>query len=239
MAARAVDPGVAGGCWGRPALAREPWGLAGACSKLWLVLHLETENSCAQHTSLRGPPLPPAQAVAAGRWVLIEDINLAPAEVLAALVPLLERRRLHIAARAEVVEAAPGFQLLATVTCGPGGAAAGAYGSSQAVKDLLGGLFHHVAGEQGGASGPAGAAAGEQGVRMVVGHRGCLAPPWPQRTWVPLCGWACWGSWRALLWLCGWAATPMPLLQQRPLRRLVLMPAPCSLTACSGAALWR
>lgn len=115
------------------------------------MLQLEVENSRAQPTSLTqgAPPLPLAQAVAAGRWVLIEDINLAPAEVLAALVPLLERRRLHIAARAEVVEAAPGFQLLATVTCGPGGAAAGAYGSSQAVKDLLGGLFHHVAGEAG------------------------------------------------------------------------------------------
>ena len=53
--------------------------------------------------------------------MLVEDINLAPAEVLAALVPLLERRTLHIAARGEVVTAAPGFQLLATVTSAPGG----------------------------------------------------------------------------------------------------------------------
>ncbi|GAB4814206.1 hypothetical protein N2152v2_001252 [Parachlorella kessleri] len=89
-------------------------------------------------------PGPLAQAVSQGRWVLVEDINLAPAEVLAALVPLLERRTLHVAARGEVVTAAPGFQLLATVTSAPGGTASGAYGSSQAVKDLLGGLFHYV-----------------------------------------------------------------------------------------------
>eukprot|EP00887_Chlorella_sp_A99_P000601 scaffold17.g601.t1 len=89
-------------------------------------------------------PGPLTQAVAQGRWVLIEDINLAPAEVLAALVPLLERRMLSIAARAETVHAAPGFQLIATVTSAPGGTAAGAYGSSQAVKNLLGGLLHYV-----------------------------------------------------------------------------------------------
>ena len=52
--------------------------------------------------------------------MLVEDINLAPAEVLAALVPLLERRSLSIAARAESVAAAPGFQLIATVTSAPG-----------------------------------------------------------------------------------------------------------------------
>jgi midasin len=91
-------------------------------------------------------PGPLTQAVAQGRWLLVEDVNLAPAEVLAALVPLLERRTLTVAARGDSVAAAPGFQLIATVTSAPGGTAAGAYGSSQAVKDLLGGLFHYVAG---------------------------------------------------------------------------------------------
>ena len=92
-------------------------------------------------------PGPLTQAVAQGRWVLVEDANLAPPEVLAALVPLLERRVLHIAARAEAVPAAPGFQLLATVTSAPRGGAggAGAYGSSVPLRDLLGGLLHHVA----------------------------------------------------------------------------------------------
>ncbi len=68
----------------------------------------------------RASPRVPPQAVAQGRWVLVEDVNLAPAEVLAALVPLLERRQLAIAARAESVAAAPGFQLIATVTSAPG-----------------------------------------------------------------------------------------------------------------------
>lgn len=58
--------------------------------------------------------------MAQGRWVVIEDINLAPPEVLATLVPLLERGQLHIPQRAQVVEAAPGFQLLASVTSAPG-----------------------------------------------------------------------------------------------------------------------
>ena len=44
----------------------------------------------------------------------------AHAEVLAALIPLLERRVLHVAARAESIRAAPGFQLIATVTSAPG-----------------------------------------------------------------------------------------------------------------------
>ena len=68
--------------------------------------------------------------MAQGRWVLVEDINLAPAEVLAALVPLLERRSLSIAARAESVAAAPGFQLIATVTSAPG------QRSSRSVEEL-------------------------------------------------------------------------------------------------------
>lgn len=38
---------------------------------------------------------------------------------------------------------------LAPAVLPAGGTAAGAYGSSQEVKDLLGGLFHYVAGEAG------------------------------------------------------------------------------------------
>ncbi len=65
-------------------------------------------------------PGPLTQAVVQGRWILIEGINLAPAEVLAALLPLLDRRELHIPSRAEMLHAAPGFQLIATVTSLPG-----------------------------------------------------------------------------------------------------------------------
>ena len=72
---------------------------------------------------------------------MIEDANMAPPDVLAALVPLLESHTLALPSRGEVIEAAPGFQLLATVTSAPGSGAigegsggGGAYGSSQMVK---------------------------------------------------------------------------------------------------------
>ena len=55
-----------------------------------------------------------AQAVLQGRWVLIEDLDLAPLEVLASLIPLLDSRRLFIPARDAVAVARPGFRFLAT-----------------------------------------------------------------------------------------------------------------------------
>lgn len=64
------------------------------------------------------------QAVAQGKWLLIEDLNLAPPEVLAALVPLLGSGQLHLPQRAQVIKAAPGFQLLASITTAPGAAPA-------------------------------------------------------------------------------------------------------------------
>ncbi len=60
------------------------------------------------------------QAVAQGKWLVIEDLNLAPPEVLAALVPLLGSRQLHLPQRAQVIKAAPSFQLLASITTAPG-----------------------------------------------------------------------------------------------------------------------
>ncbi len=51
-------------------------------------------------------PAPLLQAVTEGRWVVIEDINMAPPDVLAALVPLLESGTLHVASRAQVGGAA-------------------------------------------------------------------------------------------------------------------------------------
>ena len=73
-------------------------------------------NDCMYKAPAAGGP----QAVTDGRWLLVEDINLAPADVLAALVPLLERRRLHLPQAGRTVAAAPGFQMLATVTSAPG-----------------------------------------------------------------------------------------------------------------------
>lgn len=56
------------------------------------------------------------QAVQQGRWALLEDVDRAPFEVLSAIVSLLERRRLFLPGRGDIVEAAPGFQLFATRT---------------------------------------------------------------------------------------------------------------------------
>ncbi len=62
------------------------------------------------------------QAVSEGKWLVIEDLNLAPMDVLAALVPLLERRQLQLPQREQSITAAEGFQLLATITSSPGDA---------------------------------------------------------------------------------------------------------------------
>ncbi|KAJ1986122.1 AAA ATPase midasin [Dimargaris cristalligena] len=53
-------------------------------------------------------------AVRQGGWVLIEDIDLAPLEVVSALLPLLEERSLFIPSRGERLTAHHQFQLFAT-----------------------------------------------------------------------------------------------------------------------------
>ena len=54
------------------------------------------------------------QAVMAGEWVVIEDLDRAPFEVLSVLVPLLRSRTLIIPGRDVPLVAAPGFCLFAT-----------------------------------------------------------------------------------------------------------------------------
>lgn len=54
-------------------------------------------------------------AVQEGRWILIEDIDKAPTEVLSILLSLLEKRELTIPSRGEVIKAANGFQLISTI----------------------------------------------------------------------------------------------------------------------------
>lgn len=54
-------------------------------------------------------------AVKEGRWVLIEDIDKAPTEVLSILLSLLEKRELTIPSRGEIIKAANGFQLISTI----------------------------------------------------------------------------------------------------------------------------
>ncbi|ORY83905.1 P-loop containing nucleoside triphosphate hydrolase protein [Protomyces lactucae-debilis] len=60
-------------------------------------------------------------AVKAGKWLLIEDIDKAPKEVLSVLLPLMESGRILIPSRDETIAAAPGFRLLATRTVSAGG----------------------------------------------------------------------------------------------------------------------
>jgi midasin len=54
-------------------------------------------------------------AVQEGRWVLIEDLDRAPAEVIGTLLPLIERGTLSIPNRKAVIHAAHGFRILATI----------------------------------------------------------------------------------------------------------------------------
>ncbi|KAH7328502.1 hypothetical protein B0I35DRAFT_473203 [Stachybotrys elegans] len=54
-------------------------------------------------------------AVREGRWVLVEDLDRAPAEVVSTLLPLIERKELLIPSRGETIRAADTFRLFATV----------------------------------------------------------------------------------------------------------------------------
>ncbi|KAF7549141.1 hypothetical protein G7046_g8442 [Stylonectria norvegica] len=54
-------------------------------------------------------------AVREGRWVLVEDLDRAPTEVLSTLLPLIERKELLIPSRGERIHAASSFRLFATV----------------------------------------------------------------------------------------------------------------------------
>lgn len=57
-------------------------------------------------------------AILSGRWVVIEDIDRAPFEVLAALMPLLETREMILPGRGERLVAHPNFQIFGTTTHG-------------------------------------------------------------------------------------------------------------------------
>ncbi|XP_077869169.1 midasin [Saccoglossus kowalevskii] len=54
------------------------------------------------------------QAVTHGYWILLEDIDYAPMDVVSVLVPLLESNTLSVPGHGDTVKAAPGFQLFAT-----------------------------------------------------------------------------------------------------------------------------
>ena len=56
------------------------------------------------------------QAVQGGKWIVIEDIDLASVDVISVILPLLETRKLFIPGRGEEIQAAHGFQIFATET---------------------------------------------------------------------------------------------------------------------------
>ncbi|KAM8810105.1 midasin [Eudromia elegans] len=63
------------------------------------------------------------QAVTKGHWVLLEDIDYAPLDVISVLIPLLEKGELLIPGRGDCLKVAPGFQFFATrriFSCGGG-----------------------------------------------------------------------------------------------------------------------
>ncbi|KAJ9639642.1 AAA ATPase midasin [Knufia peltigerae] len=55
------------------------------------------------------------KAIQQGRWVLIEDIDRAPAEVMGVLRPIIENAELFLPSRKETVRAKDGFRIFATI----------------------------------------------------------------------------------------------------------------------------
>ncbi|KAL8774243.1 MAG: hypothetical protein Q9209_000994 [Squamulea sp. 1 TL-2023] len=95
-----------------------------------LVLHLneqiDTKMLIGMYTTKGGPgsftwqPGVLTKAVTEGRWVLIEDFDRAPAEVVSVLLPLLERKEMLIPHWGERLRAAPGFKIIATIRSSEG-----------------------------------------------------------------------------------------------------------------------
>ncbi|XP_070405869.1 midasin isoform X3 [Nothobranchius furzeri] len=54
------------------------------------------------------------QAVSKGHWILLEDIDHAPLDVVSVLLPLMENKKLMIPGREDCLDVAPGFQFFAT-----------------------------------------------------------------------------------------------------------------------------
>jgi len=54
------------------------------------------------------------QAVTNGYWVLLEDVDYAPMDVISVLMPLLESRTLSIPGHTDCIKTAPGFHMFAT-----------------------------------------------------------------------------------------------------------------------------
>ncbi|KAL9584811.1 MAG: hypothetical protein Q9212_001894, partial [Teloschistes hypoglaucus] len=109
---------------GKTSLMKEAAQILG-CHDTMLVLHL-TEQIDAKlligmYTTTGGPgsfrwqPGILTKAVTEGLWVMIEDFDRAPAEIVSMLLPLLERGELLVPHWGESIRAAPGFKIIATM----------------------------------------------------------------------------------------------------------------------------
>lgn len=90
-----------------------------------LVLHLNEQTDAklliGMYTTSGGPgsfswqPGVLTKAVSEGRWVLIEDYDRAPAEIVSMILPLLERRELLVPHWGHAIRASADFKIIATI----------------------------------------------------------------------------------------------------------------------------
>lgn len=97
--------------------------LGQSSSMVTLILNEQTDSksllgvysSSPQGGSFTWEPGVLSKAAREGRWVLIEDLDRAPAEVIGLLLPLIEKRELVIPSRKERFRCAEGFRVIATM----------------------------------------------------------------------------------------------------------------------------
>ena len=93
--------------------------------KTMITLHLNEQTdaklligmyvSASTPGSFRWQPGVLTKAVLEGRWLVIEDLDRAPTEVLSTILPLLERRELLVSQWGETIRPASDFKLFATI----------------------------------------------------------------------------------------------------------------------------
>ncbi|XP_076466261.1 midasin-like [Babylonia areolata] len=77
------------------------------------------------------------EAVTKGYWVLLEDLDHAPMEVVSTLAPLLHTSTLSLPGHGDLIQAAPGFQLFATQRLFASGDGLHSQNRSSAILDKL------------------------------------------------------------------------------------------------------
>ncbi|EXJ64606.1 hypothetical protein A1O7_00943 [Cladophialophora yegresii CBS 114405] len=80
---------------------------------------LGMHTSSADGNSFTWQPGVLTKAMRQGRWILVEDIDRAPAEVMGVLRPILENGELFLPGRKEKIRPKAGFRILATMKTGP------------------------------------------------------------------------------------------------------------------------